>query len=119
MLPDSAREKPIAGRIVRVGPGKREKDGSRKAPKLKEGDAVLLLQVGRRSDGEPLLARSLWWCTRAMCCARPRPALHAAVNATPCLESVRDTKLCKARYVKSKTWHSAMGKPRLSSLSLS
>ena len=41
MLPDSAREKPIAGRIVRVGPGKREKDGSRKAPKLKEGDAVL------------------------------------------------------------------------------
>lgn len=41
MLPDSAREKPIAGRIVRVGPGKREKDGSRKSPKLKEGDAVL------------------------------------------------------------------------------
>lgn len=41
MLPDSAKEKPIAGRVVRVGPGKREKDGSRKAPKLKEGDAVL------------------------------------------------------------------------------
>jgi len=41
MLPDSAREKPIAGRVVRVGPGKREKDGSRKQPKLKEGDSIL------------------------------------------------------------------------------
>ena len=41
MLPDSAKEKPIAGRVVRVGPGKREKDGSRKEPKVKEGDSVL------------------------------------------------------------------------------
>lgn len=41
LLPDSAREKPIAGSVVRVGPGKREKDGSRKSPTLKEGDSVL------------------------------------------------------------------------------
>ena len=32
MLPEAAREKPIAGTVVRVGPGKREKDGTRKAP---------------------------------------------------------------------------------------
>jgi chaperonin GroES len=32
MLPEAAREKPIAGTVVRVGPGKREKDGSRKPP---------------------------------------------------------------------------------------
>ncbi|BDA44358.1 probable 10 kDa chaperonin [Coccomyxa sp. Obi] len=41
LLPDSAKEKPIAGTVVRVGPGKREKDGSRKTPILKEGDSVL------------------------------------------------------------------------------
>lgn len=41
LLPDSAKEKPIAGTVVRVGPGKREKDGSRKQPILKEGDSVL------------------------------------------------------------------------------
>jgi chaperonin GroES len=41
MLPDSAREKPISGTVVRVGPGKREKDGTRRTPKVKEGDTVL------------------------------------------------------------------------------
>ncbi|CAL8470320.1 g9862 [Coccomyxa elongata] len=41
LLPDSAKEKPIAGTVVRVGPGKREKGGSRKQPILKEGDSVL------------------------------------------------------------------------------
>ena len=32
MLPEAAREKPIAGTVVAVGPGKREKDGTRKKP---------------------------------------------------------------------------------------
>jgi len=41
MLPDSAKEKPIAGTVVRAGPGKREKDGTRKAPRVQEGDSVL------------------------------------------------------------------------------
>lgn len=34
MLPDSAREKPMSGSVVSVGPGKRDKDGSRKTPKV-------------------------------------------------------------------------------------
>lgn len=34
LLPDSAKEKPIAGEVLRVGPGKREKDGSRKTPQV-------------------------------------------------------------------------------------
>ena len=34
MLPDTAKEKPMSGQIVRVGPGKRDKDGSRKPPKV-------------------------------------------------------------------------------------
>ena len=34
ILPDTAREKPIAGEVVSVGPGKREEDGSRKPPQV-------------------------------------------------------------------------------------
>ncbi len=34
MLPESARERPMSGSVVRVGPGKRDKDGSRKTPKV-------------------------------------------------------------------------------------
>lgn len=33
-MPDSAKEKPIAGEVVSIGPGKREKDGSRKVPQV-------------------------------------------------------------------------------------
>lgn len=34
MLPDTARERPMSGQIIRTGPGKRDKDGSRKPPKV-------------------------------------------------------------------------------------
>ena len=34
MLPESARERPMSGAVVSVGPGKRDKDGSRKTPKV-------------------------------------------------------------------------------------
>ena len=34
MLPENAREKPISGTVVRVGPGKKDKDGTRKTPKV-------------------------------------------------------------------------------------
>jgi chaperonin GroES len=42
VLPDSAKEKPVAGVVVRTGPGKRDEEtGERVAPKVKEGDRVL------------------------------------------------------------------------------
>ena len=41
VLPDSAKEKPVAGVVVRTGPGKRGDDGERITPKVKEGDRVL------------------------------------------------------------------------------
>lgn len=42
LLPDSAKEKPIAGSVVRTGPGKVDKEtGELKAPRVKEGDRVL------------------------------------------------------------------------------
>jgi hypothetical protein len=34
LLPGSAKEKPIGGEVVSVGPGKREKDGTRKTPQV-------------------------------------------------------------------------------------
>ncbi len=34
MLPESACERPMSGSVVSVGPGKRDKDGSRKTPKV-------------------------------------------------------------------------------------
>ncbi|KAK9805866.1 hypothetical protein WJX73_010329 [Symbiochloris irregularis] len=41
LLPLTAKEKPIAGVVVRTGAGKLQEDGTRKAPKVKEGDSIL------------------------------------------------------------------------------
>ena len=42
LLPDSAKEKPIAGCVVRAGPGKEDKEtGEFKKTRVAEGDRVL------------------------------------------------------------------------------
>jgi chaperonin GroES len=41
IIPDTAKEKPQEGRIVAVGPGKRDKDGKRVPLDVKAGDRVL------------------------------------------------------------------------------
>jgi chaperonin GroES len=41
VLPDSAKQKPQKGEVLAVGPGKLNKDGTRRKPQLKEGDTVL------------------------------------------------------------------------------
>ena len=41
VLPDSAQNKPQQGKVLAVGPGKLNKDGSRREPQVKEGDTVL------------------------------------------------------------------------------
>ena len=41
ILPDTAKEKPVVGEIVAVGPGKTTDDGKRVAMELKVGDKVL------------------------------------------------------------------------------
>lgn len=41
IIPDSAKEKPQEGKILAVGPGKRDEAGNRQAPDVKEGDRVL------------------------------------------------------------------------------
>lgn len=40
IIPDTAKEKPIEGEIIAVGPGKME-DGKRTEPSVKAGDRVL------------------------------------------------------------------------------
>jgi len=41
IIPDSAKEKPIQGKVLAVGKGKTKEDGSRVAPDVKVGDVVL------------------------------------------------------------------------------
>jgi chaperonin GroES len=41
VLPETAKEKPLTGKVVAVGPGKLNDDGSRTALDVKKGDKVL------------------------------------------------------------------------------
>ena len=41
ILPDTAKEKPIEGTVIAVGPGKVSDDGKTVKPEIKEGDKVL------------------------------------------------------------------------------
>lgn len=40
-IPDTAKEKPVEGKIIAVGPGKVNEEGKRVALSVKEGDRVL------------------------------------------------------------------------------
>lgn len=40
-LPDTAKEKPITGKILAVGPGKVGKDGKRQPPAVRAGDRIV------------------------------------------------------------------------------
>ena len=41
IIPDTAKEKPAEAKVISVGPGKRDRDGKRIEPVVKEGDVVL------------------------------------------------------------------------------
>jgi chaperonin GroES len=41
ILPDTAKEKPVIGEVVAVGPGKVSEDGKKILPEVKVGDKVL------------------------------------------------------------------------------
>jgi chaperonin GroES len=41
LIPDTAKEKPIEGRVIAVGPGKMSDAGSRMALQVKAGDRIL------------------------------------------------------------------------------
>jgi chaperonin GroES len=41
IIPDTAKEKPLEGKLVAVGPGRRDREGKRIPLEVKEGDRVL------------------------------------------------------------------------------
>ncbi len=58
IIPDNAKEKPVEGNIVAVGPGKLNDAGERVALQVKEGDVVLFSKYGGtdvKIDGENYL----------------------------------------------------------------
>jgi chaperonin GroES len=46
VLPDTAKEKPQRGRVLAVGPGARDKDGTRIQMDFAEGDEVIFSKYG-------------------------------------------------------------------------
>ena len=58
IIPDSAKEKPMQGKVVAVGAGKADKDGKRIALDVKEGDTILFGKYSGQEvkvDGEDYL----------------------------------------------------------------
>ena len=46
LIPDSAKEKPQAGKVIAVGPGKLDEDGKKIPMMVKKGDRVLMPKYG-------------------------------------------------------------------------
>ena len=42
IIPDTAKEKPMEGEVVAVGPGRLTKEGKRLSPEIGKGDRVLI-----------------------------------------------------------------------------
>ena len=58
IIPDSAKEKPVEGEVVAVGPGKLSDKGDRTPLQVKAGDRVLFSKYGGtdvKLDGEDYL----------------------------------------------------------------
>ena len=58
IIPDTAKEKPMQGEVVAVGPGARDESGKRIQPDVKAGDTVLFGKWSGtevKLDGEELL----------------------------------------------------------------
>lgn len=41
IIPDTAKERPMEGRVIAVGPGRLSDEGNRISPEVKKGDTVL------------------------------------------------------------------------------
>lgn len=55
IIPDTAKEKPMEGIVVAVGPGAYDKDGKRREPDVKKGNKILFSKYSGtdvKLDGE-------------------------------------------------------------------
>jgi chaperonin GroES len=58
IIPDTAKEKPIEGKVIAVGTGKNKKDGTKIPPEVKKGNRVLYAKYAGtevKIDGEEYL----------------------------------------------------------------
>lgn len=58
VLPDSAQKKPQEGKVVAVGPGRQNDDGTRRAPAVSVGQTVIYAKYGGNEvsfEGEDLI----------------------------------------------------------------
>jgi len=58
IIPDTAKEKPVEGKVLAVGKGRTLEDGSVREPAVKAGDRVLFAKYGGtevKIDGEEVL----------------------------------------------------------------
>ncbi len=58
IIPDTAKEKPIEGKVIAVGGGRIKKDGTKMPLEIKKGDRVLFTKYGGneiKMDGEEYL----------------------------------------------------------------
>jgi chaperonin GroES len=58
VIPDSAKEKPIEGKVIAVGDGRINKDGKKIPMEIKKGDRVLFAKYGGteiKMEGEEYL----------------------------------------------------------------
>jgi chaperonin GroES len=58
IIPDTAKEKPIEGKVIAVGSGRIKKDGTKVPLEIKKGDRVLYAKYGGtevKIDGEEYL----------------------------------------------------------------
>jgi len=61
IIPDTAKEKPMEGKVIAVGAGKVTKDGSKRPLAVKEGDRILFAKYSGHEiklDGEEHLILS-------------------------------------------------------------
>ena len=58
VIPDTAKEKPLEGKVIAVGPGKRDDSGNRIPMEIKAGDVVMFKKWGGtdiKLDGKDML----------------------------------------------------------------
>ncbi|MBB5022483.1 co-chaperone GroES [Desulfurispira natronophila] len=58
IIPDTAKEKPMEGNVIAVGPGKQTESGNKIVPTVKDGDRVLFSKYAGtdvKIDGEEYL----------------------------------------------------------------
>ena len=58
IIPDTAKEKPVEGKVIAVGAGRIKKDGTKMPPEIKKGERVPYAKYGGteiKIDGEEYL----------------------------------------------------------------